>query len=61
MVQAVVLCTFLETGGIDLQGRLVIELGAGTGLLGIVAVLLGKFLFMGGKGTKVASDIHFTI
>ncbi|XP_026528969.1 protein N-lysine methyltransferase METTL21A isoform X1 [Notechis scutatus] len=38
---AVVLCTFLETGGIDLQGRRVIELGAGTGLLGIVAVLLG--------------------
>ncbi|XP_020636384.1 protein N-lysine methyltransferase METTL21A isoform X1 [Pogona vitticeps] len=38
---AVVLCTFLETGGIDLQGRSVIELGAGTGLLGIVAVLLG--------------------
>ncbi|KAG8124691.1 hypothetical protein E2320_020101 [Naja naja] len=38
---AVVLCTFLEMGGIDLQGRRVIELGAGTGLLGIVAVLLG--------------------
>ncbi|XP_061463797.1 protein N-lysine methyltransferase METTL21A [Rhineura floridana] len=38
---AVVLCTFLEMGGIDLQGRLVIELGAGTGLLGIVATLLG--------------------
>ncbi|XP_028558371.2 protein N-lysine methyltransferase METTL21A isoform X2 [Podarcis muralis] len=38
---AVVLCTFLEMGGIDLQGRLVIELGAGTGLLGIVAALLG--------------------
>ncbi|XP_053142573.1 protein N-lysine methyltransferase METTL21A [Hemicordylus capensis] len=38
---AVVLCSFLEMGGIDLQGRLVIELGAGTGLLGIVAALLG--------------------
>ncbi|XP_042302965.1 protein N-lysine methyltransferase METTL21A isoform X2 [Sceloporus undulatus] len=38
---AVVLCTFLEMGGIDLQGRMVIELGAGTGLLGIVAALLG--------------------
>ncbi|XP_051479063.1 protein N-lysine methyltransferase METTL21A isoform X2 [Apus apus] len=38
---AVVLCTFLESGGIDLRDRSVIELGAGTGLLGIVATLLG--------------------
>ncbi|XP_048342991.1 protein N-lysine methyltransferase METTL21A isoform X2 [Sphaerodactylus townsendi] len=38
---AVVLCTYLEMGDIDLQGRSVIELGAGTGLLGIVAALLG--------------------
>ncbi|NXG27723.1 MT21A methyltransferase, partial [Dromaius novaehollandiae] len=39
---AVVLCTYLETGGVDLRDRAVIELGAGTGLLGIVATLLGK-------------------
>uniref|UniRef100_A0A8D0GJ55 Protein N-lysine methyltransferase METTL21A n=1 Tax=Sphenodon punctatus TaxID=8508 RepID=A0A8D0GJ55_SPHPU len=38
---AVVLCTYLEMGGIDLRGHSVIELGAGTGLLGIVATLLG--------------------
>nr|XP_056717512.1 protein N-lysine methyltransferase METTL21A isoform X2 [Euleptes europaea] len=38
---AVVLCTYLETGEVDLRGRSVIELGAGTGLLGIVAALLG--------------------
>ncbi|XP_063197653.1 protein N-lysine methyltransferase METTL21A isoform X2 [Chroicocephalus ridibundus] len=37
---AVVLCTYLEMGGIDLRDRSVIELGAGTGLLGIVATLL---------------------
>ncbi|KAM6348702.1 LOW QUALITY PROTEIN: protein N-lysine methyltransferase METTL21A [Alca torda] len=37
---AVVLCAYLEIGGIDLS-RSVIELGAGTGLLGIVATLLG--------------------
>ncbi|XP_029874658.1 protein N-lysine methyltransferase METTL21A isoform X3 [Aquila chrysaetos chrysaetos] len=37
---AVVLCAYLETGGIDLGDRSVIELGAGTGLLGIVATLL---------------------
>ncbi|NXI73958.1 MT21A methyltransferase, partial [Anseranas semipalmata] len=40
---AVVLCAYLEMGGIDLRDRSVIELGAGTGLLGIVAALLGKF------------------
>ncbi|XP_059676550.1 protein N-lysine methyltransferase METTL21A isoform X2 [Gavia stellata] len=39
---AVVLCAYLEMGGIDLRDRTVIELGAGTGLLGIVATLLGK-------------------
>ncbi|NXS71898.1 MT21A methyltransferase, partial [Pandion haliaetus] len=48
---AVVLCAYLEMGGIDLRDRSVIELGAGTGLLGIVATLLGKgFFFL--TGTK---------
>ncbi|NXU22603.1 MT21A methyltransferase, partial [Thalassarche chlororhynchos] len=37
---AVVLCAYLEMGGIDVRDRSVIELGAGTGLLGIVATLL---------------------
>ncbi|XP_019410167.1 PREDICTED: protein N-lysine methyltransferase METTL21A isoform X2 [Crocodylus porosus] len=39
---AVVLCSYLETGAMDLQERSVIELGAGTGLVGIVATLLGR-------------------
>ncbi|XP_060112884.1 protein N-lysine methyltransferase METTL21A [Heteronotia binoei] len=38
---AVVLCMYLEMGDVNLRGRSVIELGAGTGLLGIVAALLG--------------------
>ncbi|KFV81232.1 Protein N-lysine methyltransferase METTL21A, partial [Struthio camelus australis] len=38
---AVVLCAYLERGSVDLRDRAVIELGAGTGLLGIVATLLG--------------------
>ncbi|NXL45660.1 MT21A methyltransferase, partial [Podilymbus podiceps] len=33
---AVVLCAYLETGGVDIRERSVIELGAGTGLLGII-------------------------
>ncbi|NXA94478.1 MT21A methyltransferase, partial [Melanocharis versteri] len=39
---AVVLCAYLEMEGIDLRDRSVIELGAGTGLLGIVVTLLGS-------------------
>lgn len=38
---AVVLCMYLEAGGINVQGCSVVELGAGTGLAGIVAALLG--------------------
>ncbi|NWV18637.1 MT21A methyltransferase, partial [Origma solitaria] len=43
---AVVLCAYLEIEGIDLRDRSVIELGAGTGLLGIVVTLLGKGFFV---------------
>ncbi|XP_066492472.1 protein N-lysine methyltransferase METTL21A [Tiliqua scincoides] len=52
---AVVLCTFLEMGSIDLRGRLVIELGAGTGLLGIVAALLGAHVTITDR--KAALDL----
>ncbi|XP_077371472.1 protein N-lysine methyltransferase METTL21A [Festucalex cinctus] len=38
---AVVLCMYLELGHVDLNGKVSIELGAGTGLVGIVAALLG--------------------
>ncbi|NWI43437.1 MT21A methyltransferase, partial [Picathartes gymnocephalus] len=43
---AVVLCAYLEMEDIDLRDRSVIELGAGTGLLGIVVTLLGKGFFV---------------
>ncbi|KAF1576012.1 Protein N-lysine methyltransferase METTL21A, partial [Eudyptes moseleyi] len=42
---AVVLCAYLEMGGIDLRDRSVIELGAGTGLLGISIVLQMLYLW----------------
>ncbi|XP_036175789.1 protein N-lysine methyltransferase METTL21A isoform X1 [Myotis myotis] len=38
---AVVLSTYLEMGAVELRGRSAVELGAGTGLVGIVAALLG--------------------
>ncbi|KAG7315416.1 hypothetical protein KOW79_021504 [Hemibagrus wyckioides] len=38
---AVVMCMYLELGHVDLKNRTAIELGAGTGLVGIVAALLG--------------------
>ncbi|KAM3585618.1 uncharacterized protein V6R79_022988 [Siganus canaliculatus] len=37
---AVVMCMYLELGKVELKGKEVIELGAGTGLVGIVAALL---------------------
>ncbi|KAM7365650.1 hypothetical protein PAMP_016566 [Pampus punctatissimus] len=39
--QAVVMCMYLELGQVELKGKVAIELGAGTGLVGIVAALLG--------------------
>ncbi|XP_060889078.1 protein N-lysine methyltransferase METTL21A [Labrus mixtus] len=38
---AVVMCMYLELGKVELKGKEVIELGAGTGLVGIVAALMG--------------------
>lgn len=38
---AVVLSTYLEMGAVELRGCSAVELGAGTGLVGIVAALLG--------------------
>ncbi|XP_063093434.1 protein N-lysine methyltransferase METTL21A isoform X2 [Cavia porcellus] len=38
---AVVLSTYLEMGAVELRGCTAVELGAGTGLVGIVAALLG--------------------
>ncbi|XP_042535014.1 protein N-lysine methyltransferase METTL21A [Dipodomys spectabilis] len=38
---AVVLSTYLEMGTVELRGCSAVELGAGTGLVGIVAALLG--------------------
>lgn len=41
-MQAIVLCEYLEAGNVDLDKKKVIELGAGSGIVGIVSTLLGK-------------------
>ncbi|XP_037600983.1 protein N-lysine methyltransferase METTL21A isoform X2 [Cebus imitator] len=42
---AIVLSTYLEMGAVELRGRSAVELGAGTGLVGIVAALLDDLPF----------------
>ena len=43
LIQALALCRYLEEDGAQLvRGKRVIELGAGTGLVGLVAHGLGK-------------------
>ncbi|XP_054945709.1 protein N-lysine methyltransferase METTL21A isoform X2 [Physeter macrocephalus] len=39
---AVILATYLEMGAVELRGCSAVELGAGTGLVGMVAALLEK-------------------
>ncbi|XP_040497402.1 protein N-lysine methyltransferase METTL21A isoform X5 [Ursus maritimus] len=50
---AVVLSTYLEMGAVELRGCSAVELGAGTGLVGIVAALLG-----GEKRGRTVSHIY---
>ncbi|NXB50851.1 MT21A methyltransferase, partial [Leucopsar rothschildi] len=50
---AIVLCAYLEMEGIDLKDRSVIELGAGTGLLGIVVTLLVSPVLLSPLGARV--------
>lgn len=47
-MQAVALCQFLENNQqqVKLMDKAVLEIGAGTGLLSIVASLLGKSMIM---------------
>ncbi|NXR76875.1 MT21A methyltransferase, partial [Pycnonotus jocosus] len=58
---AVVLCAYLEVEGIDLRDRSVIELGAGTGLLGIVVTLLGTKEPAGVRALYSRRCAHVTI
>ncbi|NXR51837.1 MT21A methyltransferase, partial [Hippolais icterina] len=55
---AVVLCAYLEMEGIDLRDRSVIELGAGTGLLGIVVTLLAQGSCYCLMGTKEPAGVR---
>lgn len=50
---AVVMCVYLELGRVDLRNRTAIELGAGTGLVGIVAALLGADVTITDRSTAL--------
>ncbi|MFT7815790.1 protein N-lysine methyltransferase METTL21A [Arapaima gigas] len=52
---AVVLCMYLELGRVELCGKTAIELGAGTGLVGMVAALFGAHVTI----TDRASALDF--
>ena len=43
--QALHLCGYLEDQSVELRGKRIIELGAGTGVVGIVAARLGMLLY----------------
>lgn len=43
------MCMYLEMGKVELKGKTAIELGAGTGLVGIVAALLGECFMRVGR------------
>lgn len=64
--QALHLCRHLEEQSVELRGKRVIELGAGTGVVGILAARLGVFalqivLFMNGmRGSWTFPDWFYT-
>lgn len=49
------LSTYLEMGAVELGGCSAVELGAGTGLVGIVAALLGEY---SGLAPSLVSRAH---
>uniref|UniRef100_A0A9J7Z1P5 Protein N-lysine methyltransferase METTL21A n=1 Tax=Cyprinus carpio carpio TaxID=630221 RepID=A0A9J7Z1P5_CYPCA len=63
-IRLIVLCMFLEMGKVDLKGKRSIELGAGTGLVGIIAALLGASLTITDREPALeflASNVHENI
>uniref|UniRef100_A0A2K5HAA8 Protein N-lysine methyltransferase METTL21A n=1 Tax=Colobus angolensis palliatus TaxID=336983 RepID=A0A2K5HAA8_COLAP len=54
---AIVLSTYLEMGAVELRGRSAVELGAGTGLVGIVAALLENTAQMQIEGHSIKKQI----
>lgn len=56
--QAIVLSTYLEMGAVELRGCSAVELGAGTGLVGIVAALLGEY---SGLAASLVRGTHWEV
>ncbi|XP_032493522.1 protein N-lysine methyltransferase METTL21A isoform X3 [Phocoena sinus] len=51
---AIILATYLEMGAVELRGCSAVELGAGTGLVGMVAALLGSREGASGHGSDMS-------
>lgn len=58
-IQALLLCRYLGEQSVELSGKRVIELGAGTGVVGILAARLGglQLLYLTCMMTKSHTDV----
>lgn len=55
------MCMYLELGRVELKGKKAIELGAGTGLVGIVAVLLGECIITNHQKLEVVGSLQTSV
>lgn len=55
------MCMYLELGRVELKGKKAIELGAGTGLVGIVAALLGECIITNHQKLGVVGSLQTSV
>lgn len=55
------MCMYLELGRVELKGKKAIELGAGTGLVGIVAALLGECIITNHQKLEVVRSLQTSV
>lgn len=55
------MCMYLELGRVELKGKKAIELGAGTGLVGIVATLLGECIITNHQKLEVGGSLQTSV
>lgn len=55
------MCMYLELGRVELKEKKAIELGAGTGLVGIVAALLGECIITNHQKLEVVGSLQTSV